>query len=169
MSSVLMSMRWRIALDPRLHGLGGVLEQVRAVGLQRRLVHPDDRGVEAARGVRHGSTGGTSMSPRLTSISSSRQTVTDMGAKASSRSPSQVTIDFTRAGAARGQDHDGVAAADDAGGDLAGEAAEIEVGADHVLHREAQVARDCGRCARGTVSRCSSSAGPSYQGVRALR
>ena len=36
------------------------------------------------------------MSPRLMSISSSRHKATDMGANASSSSPSQVTMDFTR-------------------------------------------------------------------------
>ena len=40
--------------------------------------------------------GRTSMSPRLESISSSSVSVTDCGANASSNSPSNVTIDFTR-------------------------------------------------------------------------
>ena len=79
------------------------------------------------------------MSPRLTSISSASVTVTAIGANASSSSPSYVTIDFTLAALARRQHHHLVALAQDAGGDRAGEAAEVEVGADDVLHRETQV------------------------------
>ena len=43
-----------------------------------------------------GCKGGTNILPRLTSTSSSRQTVTDMGGKARAISPSYVMIDFTR-------------------------------------------------------------------------
>ena len=41
------------------------------------------------------SCGWTSMSPRLTSISSSRRSVTDSGTKASSRSPPKTSIALT--------------------------------------------------------------------------
>ena len=78
------------------------------------------------------------MSPRLMSISSSSVSVTDIGAKAKSRSPSKVTMRLTRA-----ERPDGHAVTrsptrtvpDD---DLSGVAAELVVRPQHELHGEAE-------------------------------
>ena len=78
------------------------------------------------------------MSPRLMSISSSSVSVTDIGACAISRSPSQVDDALDRARAAGRQHRDGVADADGARRDLPGVAAELMVRADDELHREAE-------------------------------
>ena len=58
-----------------------------------------------------------------------------------------------------------IAGANRARSQLSRESAEILVGADDVLHRQAQ-SHAWSSAAIGTVSRCSSSAGPRYQGMR---
>ena len=68
-------------------------------------------------------------------------------------------------GAARARDDDGVARLHAAAGDRAGEAAEIEIGAVHPLHRHAERLFRQSAIRRRRSSRWSSSAGPLYQGM----
>ena len=108
--------------------------------------------------------GRTSMSPRLTSISSSSVSVTDCGAKASSSSPSNVTIDFTRLVFREGRAMISSPLADDARGDRAAEAAEVEVRPIDELHGEAEVLEVAVGADVDVFQRCIS-VGPLYHGV----
>ena len=81
--------------DLRRHQLRRVLDQVAPRRIERPLVHPHQRRLEVPRRRRQ-SCPPPIRSPRLMSISSSSVSVTDIGAHASSKSPSNVEIDFTR-------------------------------------------------------------------------
>ena len=108
------------------------------------------------------------MSPRLISISSSRQTVTDMGAKASSRSPSQVTMDFTRLVRPEGSTVTASPRRTTPEASVPAKPRKSRLGRMTYCTGKRRSVRLMSR-AMGTVSRCSSSAGPSYHGVRVLR
>ncbi len=108
------------------------------------------------------------MSPRLTSISSSRQTATDMGANASSSSPSQVTMDFTRLVRPEGSTVTGSPRRTTPEASVPAKARKSRLGRMTYCTGNRRSVRLMSR-AMGTVSRCSSSAGPSYHGVRRLR
>ena len=148
------------------HLMGRVLDEISAARFKRLRVHPHDAGAEPARHMRRVSAG-TIMSPRLISISSARQMVTDCGAwpKPDRRRKSRC-VQYAN-GAAR------AAPAPDrpakyARSHLPRVAAEIEIRPQHVLHRENAPATLRAGYRPATSSRYSSSAGPWYQGVRAL-
>ncbi len=89
---------------------------------------------------------GTIISPRLISISSSRQIVTDCGAYAAGRSPSKVTMrEMPWSDAAPAGEHK-IAFAERTGSQLSGITPEIQIGPQHILHREA-----CGQCLASNI------------------
>ena len=81
-------------LNFHFHYLRCMLDYIRFIGFQRGLVHRYHGGFQVARGM--GDVAGAEIrSPRLMSISSLNVSVTDMGAKAASRSPSKVEMVLT--------------------------------------------------------------------------
>ena len=113
------------------------------------------------------------MSPREMSISSSSRTVTDIGGKASSTSPSAVSIGGDAGREARRQDHHLVALLEHAAGDLPGVAAVVVPGVRTAGgSRTAPANRTSMRLrslATWTFSRWCSRLDPSYQGMFADR
>ena len=106
-----------------------------------------------------------SMSPRLISSSSSSVSVTDMRRHC----PVQIAVEggdaLHAAGSARRQRDDAIARPHRPGGNLSRKAAIVLVGTDHALHRQAKGRAGYSSCPVGTVSRYSSSVGPSYHGM----
>ena len=130
-----------MSVDDRARPLRRVLERVAATRLERLVGHPADHRVEVLADHR-GLFGLAIRSPRPTSMSSARWIVTLIGANAASigRPPSSIARSWC---GRRRQDHDLVAGAQHAAGDLAGVAAVVVVRvglrADDPLHREAHV------------------------------
>src|ERR1019366_559774 len=120
-----------------LGDLGGLFDQVRAARLQRFLVHPYHSGIEAAAHVREVAGQGEHVAAR--DIDLVLQAEGDgHGCEGFGEFAIPGDDGFHAAGAAAGQHGDGVARVHDARGKGAGEAAEIQVGTDDVLHGEAQ-------------------------------
>ena len=149
------------------HGVAGVLEQIAALGIERALIHPHQRGLEARVTRRPGARAATIKSPRLMSISRSSTSVTESGATAfvEIAVPGDDALDLRAA--AGGQHGDGVAGTHGAGSDLPRESAEGVIGPQHALHRKTERRSARVRERRGTASSSSSSEGPSYQGIGA--
>src|ERR1035441_3109189 len=108
-----------------------------------------------------------SMSPRLTSISSSRQTATDMGANASSSSPSQVTMDLTRLVRPEGSTVTGSPLRTTPEASVPAKPRKSRLGRMTYCTGKRRSVVLMSR-AMGTVSRCSNNAGPWYHGPALL-
>ena len=118
-------------------GLGGELEEVAAAGDQRRGVHPDDRGDEGVGDLGRAGGGGDDVAAGAVDLVGEDQG--DRGAGVGARALAVGTEDARDGGgAAGGDDADLVADRDAAGGDEAGEAAEVLVGAVDPLHGHAE-------------------------------
>ena len=137
-SSVLTSILYLSVVDLRRQYLGADLEQIGTARQQRFLIHPQQMSAELVGDLWPGVAPATRKSPRPMSISSASVSVTASPAVALSRSPSKVTMRSTWLTLPRSRHHDLVADCDAAGGQCAGKAAKIQVGAVHPLHREAQ-------------------------------
>ena len=134
-------------------GLRADLEQIRAAREGLLLGHPDHAGLELVGDIRASRRDGRARRRARCRPRGRGRRVTASPAMASL----QVAVHGDDAGdlrgLARGGDQHVVADLDDAGGDGAGEAAEIEVGAVHPLHREAHRLRRRGRSPTSMVSR----------------